>query len=98
MSRHLISAAVLAAVSLGAAACSKPTETATTTTTTAAPAAAPPPHAITVATGPPRAAGPAALANGPGLTGDPSQAAALSAPARSNGTTPSQGVIPPPSR
>jgi hypothetical protein len=95
MRRLPISAAALAALSLMAAGCAKP---ARTTTTTTAAAAAPAPRALSVAVGPPHAAGAAALATGPGVIGDTSQTAALSAPANSNGTTPSRGVIEPPSR
>jgi hypothetical protein len=84
----------LAALSLLAGGCSKPSQTATTTTVAAVAA----PRAVSVAVAPPRAADPAALATGPGVTGDTSQTAALSAPANSNGTTPSKGVVPPPSR
>jgi hypothetical protein len=95
MSRLPICAAALAALSLLAAGCAKPVQTTTSTRTAVA---APPPPAIRVAVGPPHAPSVAALATGPGVVGDTSQTAALSAPANSNGTTPSKGVIPPPSR
>jgi hypothetical protein len=90
MSRPPISVASLAALSLLAAGCAKPVQTTTTTRT----AVAPPPPAV----GPPHAPGAPAFATGPGVVGDTSQTAALSAPANSNGTIPSKGVIPPPSR
>jgi hypothetical protein len=95
MSRTLISCAALAVLSVLAAGCAKPVQT---TTTTRSAAAAPPPRAISVAVGTPHAPGAAAFGTGPGVVGDTSQTAALSAPANSNGTTPPKGVIPPPSR
>jgi hypothetical protein len=98
MNRSLISAAALAALSLLASGCSKPAPTTTTTTTAAATPPAPASRTISVATGPVYAAGAAAFETGPGVTGDTSQTAALSAPANSNGTTPSTGVVPRPTR
>jgi hypothetical protein len=88
---RLPTALLLAACSLGVVGCSKPAQTTTATTVTtraaAPPAPAPPSGGLSVA-----------MATGPGVIGDTSQTAALSAPANSNGTTPAQGVIPPPSR
>ena len=94
MTRRL-SCAALAVLSLLAAGCGKPVQTTTSTRTAVA---APPPPATAVAVGAAHAPGPAALATGPGVVGDTSQTAALSAPANSNGTTPSMGIVPPPSR
>jgi hypothetical protein len=92
--RTFLPLAALATCALLAAGCAKTGQATTTTTVaSAAPSAPAPPPAPT-----PASTFDAELATGPGLVGDTSQTAALSAPANSNGTTPSQGVIPHPSR
>jgi hypothetical protein len=92
IARTALPLAALACVLVGA--CAK---TGRTTTTTAVASAAPAVVAPSPAPAPVRTVDPE-LGTGPGVIGDTSQTAALSAPANSNGTTPPKGVIPRPSR
>jgi hypothetical protein len=89
--------AAMAVCVLLAAGCSKQTPTPKTTTTTRIATATVPTVTPTVAPKPVDGLE-TAMATGPGIVGDTSQTAALSAPANTNGTTPSRGVAPPPSR
>jgi hypothetical protein len=84
---------VSAACALLLAACARTGET--TSTTTVATAAAPPPAQATPT---PASSVDPELGTGPGVAGDASQTAALSAPANSNGTTPPTGIVPKPDR